>query len=161
MPFFDPKKNPFVQLESVQEETLVYSKMNIEFSLQLEFDIKEKVKASIRSWRAVPSKFNDDISDRLEGILADLEFRKCNGSCYESSSYYFRTISDLCIDKEVFGFPLHFAFTNVDEITERVHLSAIHESKHPNVEFALSVKVFPYVSNLYSVWIFLCTIMPK
>jgi hypothetical protein len=159
MPFFHPRRNPYMQLNSIQESYLNYSDPNIQFALKIELDIKERIKAEIRSWRNKPSKFNTDLSDRLGMILVDLEDRKCNGLQFESSANYLRTISDVCIEKQVFGFPLHFSFTSIDEIIDRIHLTAVHDAKHPQVEFALAVKVFPYVSSLNSVWVFLCTVI--
>jgi coiled-coil and C2 domain-containing protein 2A len=159
MPFFDPHRNPYEQLKSVQESYLLYSDPNIQFALKIELDIKERIKAEIRAWRNTPTKFNTDISDRLGMILTDLEDRKCNGLQLESSANYLRTISDVCLDNEIFGFPLHFSFTNIEEIIDRIYMIAIHEAKHPQVEFAFAVKVFPYASNLNSVWVFLCTVV--
>jgi hypothetical protein len=61
----------------------------------------------------------------------------------------------------MFGFPLHFSLTSVSDILEEVKATDIHRCQHPEVEFSAAVRVFPYASNIFSVWIFLCSLVPE
>ena len=146
---------------SIQETILYYSEPDDNLAAELELDIMEKVKTSIRSWRRIPSSFNNEISHRLRIIISDLEERKFNGLPPPSSSEYYAPLEGLHRGKNIFGFPIHTEFTGTSDILEEVKCTAIHESKHPDVEFSVAVRVFPYASNTFSVWIFLCTLVPE
>eukprot|EP01041_Mallomonas_annulata_P001440 gene1440-2773_t len=56
------------------------------------------------------------------------------------------------------GFPLNFAFTDVDGVLERVKSLCVHESSHPEAQFILAVRAFPLVQGLVSLWVFLGTL---
>ncbi|CAM9315544.1 unnamed protein product [Ectocarpus fasciculatus] len=61
--------------------------------------------------------------------------------------------------KSFHGYPINIAFTDVNMVVEKVKSMCVHESRHPNVQFVLAVKVaFPLVNNLVSLWIFLGTL---
>ena len=149
---------------SIQEATLYYEEPNDSLAAILESDIMENIKSSIRSWRRVPcSSFNNEISNRLRIIIDDLEYRKLNGMPPPLPSEYCTPLEGLLLSrgKHMFGFPLHFSFTSVSDILEEVKATDIHHCQHPEVEFSASVRVFPYASNIFSVWIFLCSLVPE
>jgi hypothetical protein len=39
-------------------------------------------------------------------------------------------------------------------------MTAIHEATHPQAQFGLAVRAFPYVNNLVSLWVFLAVTEP-
>ncbi len=161
-PFFDQDVKPYPnKCSSLQETSLVYTKPNEEFAVDIEIEIIDKVKASIRASRRVATSFNNDIGRRLRNIIDDLEHRKFNGLDSPHSSQYFSSIENLCRGKAIFGFPLHFTYSDVPTILERVKLTCIYENKHPDVEFAVTVRVIPYASGVFSVWVFLCSLVPE
>jgi hypothetical protein len=59
--------------------------------------------------------------------------------------------------RKIHGFPLNVAYTDADDICDRVKASAVHETQHPEVQFIVAVRVVPYVNNVLSVWIFIGT----
>jgi hypothetical protein len=93
-------------------------------------------------------------------ILGELEERKLNGLKVLPTAKYYKRIEGLCEGKRIVGFSLHFPFSSVTEIVQSIQSTSIHESKHPNVEFSIAVKVVGYPSNLYSVWVFVASQIP-
>ena len=163
LPFHNQSLNslPPSTPSSVQQMSLTYDEPNEEVALELEIDVYEKAKASIRALRRVPTSFNNDVSQRLRFVMTTYEERKFNGSdTIDNDANIFSSVNSLCQGKQVFGFPLHFGFSNVETILEDIKLTYIHENKHPDVEFFVSVKVFPYACGVYSVWVFVGTMIP-
>lgn len=52
------------------------------------------------------------------------------------------------------GFPLNMAYTDVEEVVSKIKTLAVHESRHPAVQFVLSVKAVPLFNNIVSLWLF-------
>lgn len=42
----------------------------------------------------------------------------------------------------------------------QIKASCVHELKHPDVQFVLSVRAFPLYNNIISLWVFLGTLEP-
>ena len=146
----------------IQDPDLQYTAPNESKAHELEVELLDQVKTSIRGWRRIPCTFNSDIGNRLRHFLEELEENKRNGKSQKNPRDYWSSLNGMhaCRDKNIFGFPLHFSFSNVKEILERVEMTGIHQSKHPDVEFATAVKIFPYECGVLSVWVFLCTLSP-
>lgn len=161
-PYYNQYTRPKALLLSpVQEDALRYSASNPILAKELEIRILDKIKISIRSWRRTSCTFNTDIGNRLRQMLEEMEEHKLNGTTHPSSSDYRNNLlSTVCRGKAAFGFPLHFGFMNIQEIIDEIEATGIHQSKHPDGEFALAVKVFPYECDVMSVWVFLCHITP-
>ena len=62
--------------------------------------------------------------------------------------------------RTVFGLPLHFPFTNMQCVLDKLESTEIHRNRNPQVEFALGVRVFPYPGGVVSVWTFVCSLVP-
>jgi hypothetical protein len=56
------------------------------------------------------------------------------------------------------GYPLNTPYTDVNTILTKIQLCGLHETKHPDVLFVLSVRCFPLYNGLFSVWLFLGTL---
>jgi coiled-coil and C2 domain-containing protein 2A len=167
-PFFaSPGLKPYdeetLPAPSIQEPILDYKEPNDDLAAILESEILERVKSSIRSWRRIPSSFNNEISYRLRIIIDDLEERKLNGMPPPPSTEYYTPLEGLSLSrgKKMFGFPLHSGFASVTDILDKLHSTAIHESQHPEVEFSAAVRVFPYACDVFSVWVFVCSLVSE
>lgn len=57
------------------------------------------------------------------------------------------------------GFPIKMAFSEVTPLIEAVYSTGVHNNVVPNVEFALAVYVHPYPKNIYSVWIYVASLI--
>lgn len=53
------------------------------------------------------------------------------------------------------GFPLNMTYTDAEEVVTKVKTLAVHESRHPAVQFVLSVKAVPLFNNIVSLWLFI------
>jgi coiled-coil and C2 domain-containing protein 2A len=140
---------------------LSYTVPNQAYSLDLELEIEKALQIFFWSSRRVPTIFNSTSSESLCKMLHDLEERKFNGIAIPSSpDYYFKFTEKRSSGKQIFGFALHFTYYKTDEIVEKVKSTALHQSKHPDVEFSIAVKVFPYACNLFSAWVCILSEMP-
>ena len=63
--------------------------------------------------------------------------------------------------KNVHGFPVNTMFTDFKSLTEKVRATNIHLTEADDVRFSLSVRVFPYPQEVYSIWVFLLSISPR
>ena len=145
----------------IQEKSLVYTEPNKNLAIELEVDVTNTLKAAIREWRRLPPYFRKDLSNQLRHIIDTLEQERLHGMRQVVSSDFHTLLQDICRVKHIYGFPLHSAFVDIDSIIHRVKSTSIHNSKHPEVEFALSVKIFPYACNTFSVWVFVCALSPN
>ena len=62
---------------------------------------------------------------------------------------------------QICGFPLHFAYTDMEEILESFHATGAYLNREPGVEFALQVHVEPYPDTVMSVWVYLATMVRR
>jgi hypothetical protein len=146
----------------INDPILIYTDPKELLASELEVDILDRVKSTIRGLRQTPCSFNSNICNQLRHFLNQMEESKRNGTpqilSRDCSSRL--STSSLCRGKHLFGFPLHFGFLNVKEILERIEMTNIHKHNHPDVEFSAAVKVFPYECGAFSVWVFVCTLSP-
>lgn len=56
------------------------------------------------------------------------------------------------------GYPINTPYTDMNAILTKIHLCGLHETKHPDVLFVLSVRCFPLFNGLFSLWLFLGTL---
>jgi coiled-coil and C2 domain-containing protein 2A len=56
------------------------------------------------------------------------------------------------------GYPMNMSYTDVDSIITAVRSYGVHETRHPQVQFVLAVRVFPLFNGIMSLWIFLGTL---
>lgn len=67
-------------------------------------------------------------------------------------------IKDVIRSKLPYGFPINVTFISLDQLWEEVKSTGIHHMKNDNVEFVLSVGIYPYPNNINSVWIYLAAL---
>lgn len=143
-------------LKPIQDEVLHYSLPNHGYAKELQDELKESIKTAVREWRRTTTSFRTDIVAKLSSILDKLEDSKISGKRPDTSG-----LDDLSKTRNVFGFPLHFAFTNIKDVLNQIKATEIHRNRNPNVEFSLAVRVFAYPGGLLSVWVFICSLIPK
>jgi len=59
------------------------------------------------------------------------------------------------LKKRVWGFPINCTWVSAEELWKKVALTKMHAVNRQDVEFALSVYIHAYPSNVLSVWIYL------
>ena len=155
-PFFTTEEE-IVQQFTIQNQNVIYCEADDDFALKLESDISHSIKVSIReNVQGIP-RFKLDVSKNLRSMLETLEKMKRLSKADEGDAYIDDIIHDLHHSfrgHSVYGFPLHFKFTTVQDIVEGVKLTGIFRSRLPDPVFGLAIRVFPYTSNIFSVWVF-------
>ena len=145
-------QSPLV-LTPIQEEVLQFCQPNHIFARDLEDDLKESIKSAMREWRRTTTTFRHD--NKLTSILERKEQAKLSGKDIKSMSL------DASSQSRAFGFALNFSFTCIGDIVEQIKLTEIHNNRNPNVEFSLSVRVFPYAGGVMSVWVYIGMVEEK
>ena len=69
--------------------------------------------------------------------------------------------SQMFISYKVNGFPINLPYNNLSTIVAHVKGTGIHLNSEAAVEFALGVHIKDYPCNVYSVWIFLMSLVPR
>lgn len=149
---------PSVTLMTIQDRSLHYAPQNHRYARELSNELKETIKSAVRGWRRSATSFRSDVGNRVTLILEKLEQARVEGQQIEHvDSVLPETVTKT---RKVFGFPLHFPFTNVQNVLDAIEATEIHRNRNPRVEFALGVRVFPYPGGLLSVWVFVCSLVP-
>ena len=143
-------------LMTIQEEVLNYIPPNHGYVQELQDELKEAIKSSMRSWRRTTTSFRTDLVSKLSSVLARLEECKMTGKEADTA-----LLDGISKNRNVFGFPLHFPFTNVEDVLDRIKATEIHQNRNPNVEFSIAVRVFAYPGGVMSVWVFVASLVPK
>ncbi len=155
-PFFTTKQE-MVQRLTIQNQCMIYHEADDHFALKLERDLSNLIKISIReNVQGIP-RFELIVSQKMRSILENLEKMKRHSEADEQATFIDDFIHDLHPSfrgKNVYGCPLHFKFTAIQDILEGVKLTGIHRSRLQDPTFGLAVRVFPYASGIFSVWVF-------
>ena len=56
--------------------------------------------------------------------------------------------------REYYGFPLNMPFMSKEQVWEEVRNTEIHNILIEDVEYVLSVAIFPYPNYVLSVWVY-------
>lgn len=159
-PFFSPRfSRPKSAILSIEESELKYRSPDVNLSYELHAELTDSLKSAIRSWRRTTTCFNGDVSNRLDSVLEHLEKEKLNGITTVSQKYE-AALQAATKGRKIFGVDLHLPFTSVTDIIFSVESTCIHTCHHPDVEFALGVKIFVYCCQVLSVRVFVCSLYP-
>merc|ERR1740123_2357764 len=102
----------------------------------------------------------------LRKLLPNLEATKGGLSLNVESSTSIATehlneLQRIITSHKVCGFPLHFAYSDLETILEGVRGTGVHLNTDPGVEFALSVLVEPYPGSVMSVWVYVASVVRR
>uniref|UniRef100_A0A182V501 C2 domain-containing protein n=2 Tax=Anopheles merus TaxID=30066 RepID=A0A182V501_ANOME len=126
---------------------------------ELQRAIERKLMRKIASWRTQrKTVWNRFISDHLRSTLISLERDTCLQANTERHAEAF---SQMFISYKVNGFPINLPYNNLSTIVAHVKGTGIHLNSEAAVEFALGVHIKDYSCNVYSVWIFLMSLVPR
>lgn len=119
-------------------------------------------------------KFSKEIKNNLLFLLESFKYRvkETGGEENKIKDFIQQSLIDLKefknkisgqIDgnKCIYGIPLNFKFDRYHNIWEEIKETEIFQVFTDDVEFLLSVKVFPYPNNFCSVWVFLGYLLDK
>ena len=58
------------------------------------------------------------------------------------------------------GFPLNSTFTSLENVLRRVKATRLHTIEEEIAQFAIAVLVVPYPNDIFSVWVYIISLMP-
>ena len=174
-PFFTEKANPKPEITTCQDPELEYSEVDEEKAESIELEITRSVESELQVWRenevgvrrgTVTTRFDRNVARSLKETILDFEKAKRGVEEFSEDAYRDRLLEipntkSLLTNKSTHGFPINCTFTDTKSILSRVRDTNIHHNEAKEVKFALSVKVFPYPNNIFSVWVFLMSICDK
>ena len=70
-------------------------------------------------------------------------------------------LKSLSLTRILHGVPLNLPFTDIRDISESVKATHVHENEDDKVRFALGVRVFPYPNGVYSVWVYVLSLVRR
>ncbi|XP_065088356.1 coiled-coil and C2 domain-containing protein 2A [Ochlerotatus camptorhynchus] len=125
----------------------------------LQKTIERKIMKKIAVWRTHRKTiWNRYISDQLKYALSGMEVDVCMDTYTDR---HLEVFNQLFASYRINGFPINLAYTNLSTIIAQVKSTGIHLNSENKTEFALGIYVKDYPSNIYSVWIFLVSLIPK
>ncbi|KAM4809986.1 coiled-coil and C2 domain-containing protein 2A [Rhinophrynus dorsalis] len=154
-PFFS-RNFPNPGLSSVQPDELIYQPADKPAAAELQDRIEKMLKEKIMEWRPRhPTRWNRYCTSTLRHFLPLLEDNRGRDVEADHLAELQRQLGDYRFS----GFPIHMAFSEVRQLVEAVYSTGVHNSEAPNVEFALAVYVHPYPNSVYSVWIYVASLI--
>ncbi|CAN2388550.1 protein localization to ciliary transition zone [Pristimantis euphronides] len=154
-PFFS-RSYPNPGLSSVQPDELMYQRADKTAATELQDRIEKLLKEKIMEWRPRnPTRWNRYCTSTLRHFLPLLEHNQGKDVEDDHWSELQRQLGDYTFS----GFPINMAFSDVRPLIEAVYSTGVHNNEAPNVEFALAVYIHPYPKNIYSVWIYVASLI--
>ncbi|XP_060098642.1 protein CC2D2B [Heteronotia binoei] len=142
--------------QTVQPEEILYTPTNESLVEELQNRIEKTLKTKMMEWRSQqPTRWHRQCTNILRQILPKLELRNGNIATEKEET----DLEALLEHYWVTGFPIQMPYLNVPSVIEAVYQTGIHSSEVPNTEFALTVHIHPYPSNVLSVWIYLVSLV--
>ncbi|XP_074523807.1 coiled-coil and C2 domain-containing protein 2A isoform X2 [Halichoeres trimaculatus] len=143
-------------LSSVQPEELVYRRIDKAAAAELQDRIEKILKEKIMEWRPRhPTRWNRYCTTTLKQFLPKLEL----SGGRDMTEGHRLELQSLLGDNRISGFPLNLPFSEIRPIEEAVYSTGVHNVHASNVEFALAVYVHPYPNNVFSVWVYLASLV--
>ncbi|XP_056411152.1 coiled-coil and C2 domain-containing protein 2A [Hyla sarda] len=154
-PFFS-RSYPNPGLPSVQPEELIYQRADKTAAMELQDRIEKLLKEKIMEWRPRhPTRWNRYCTSTLRQFLPLLEQNQGKDVEEDHRAELQRQLGDYRFS----GFPINMAFSDVRPLIEAVYSTGVHNNEVPSVEFALAVYVHPYPKSIYSVWIYVASLI--
>ncbi|KAG9479702.1 hypothetical protein GDO78_011629 [Eleutherodactylus coqui] len=154
-PFFS-RSYPNPGLSSMQPEELIYQRADKTAAMELQDRIEKLLKEKIMEWRPRhPTRWNRYCTSTLRHFLPLLEQNQGKDVEEDHRAELMRQLGDYRFS----GFPINMAFSDVRPLIEAVYSTGVHNNEAPNVEFALAVYFHPYPKSIYSVWIYVASLI--
>ncbi|XP_075050779.1 coiled-coil and C2 domain-containing protein 2A isoform X2 [Mixophyes fleayi] len=154
-PFFS-RSYPSPGLSSMQPEEVIYQFTDKTAAMELQDRIEKLLKEKIMEWRPRhPTRWNRYCTSTLRHFLPLLEQNRGKEVEEDHRAELQRQLGDYRFS----GFPINMAFSEVRPLIEAVYSTGVHNNEVPNVEFALAVYVHPYPKSIYSVWIYIASLI--
>ena len=134
---------------------------------KLEYIIEE----CFEKWRKLPTHWNYAVSKTLRDALMNFEGLCQTGGKIPIVPENQNIIAINQIYGKMYGFPLQLNDNNCKEfliedkdinpMLSLVFQTKVHENEDPDAEFARAVYIYPYASNISSIWIYIASLSKK
>lgn len=125
----------------------------------LKKSIETKIMKKFRAWRMERrTVWNKRYTELMLQILKELEEDQCFG--VEQKTYTNKLIESTQSKYKISGYPINMPYVSISKIIERVKATEIHLNSDQKVEFALAVHIQSYPMNIFSVWVFVLSLIP-
>lgn len=125
----------------------------------LKKSIETKIMKKFITWRMErKTVWNKRYTELMQEILKELEEDRCFG--VEQKTYTTKLIESAQSKYRMSGYPINMPYVSISKIIERVKATEIYLNSDAKVEFALAVHIQSYPMNIFSVWIFILTLIP-
>lgn len=170
-PFFDAARpSPIGGLRSVQRDIDYGSRDDcVVYALELEKTLLQALKTNMRRWRS--KRYRSATSFHLEAcavaydLLSQMEEWSRDGESKEvgdpKEALRLLVESRLQVvlqSRSLLGCPVNIPYSDVEEVMEQLKALRVHETKHPDTEFVVAVRVVPVAGRLVSLWAYLGTL---
>ena len=150
---------------SLQPDTLHFSPVDHRGAKQLKDRIEKSLRDTIMNLRR-KANLRTSLNFQGKAILAKLlpgleSARLTTASSRGISQEHLSELQRIITSHKVCGFPLHFAYSDLETILEGVRGTGVHLNTDPAVEFALSVLVEPYPGSVMSVWVYVASMVRR
>uniref|UniRef100_A0A6I8SKL6 Coiled-coil and C2 domain containing 2A n=1 Tax=Xenopus tropicalis TaxID=8364 RepID=A0A6I8SKL6_XENTR len=153
---FCPLQSVGCLINADNPEELMYQRIDKAAAAELQDRIEKILKEKIMEWRPRhPTRWNRFCTSTLRHFLPLLELNRGRDVEEDHRAELQRQLGDYRFS----GFPIHMAFSEVRPLIEAVYSTGVQNSEVPNVEFALAVYVHPYPKNIYSVWVYVASLV--
>ena len=147
-----------VPQNSLQPSELIYTPPDIAKALKLQDTIKYRLQFRMEAWRSrMLTHWNRHAGSMLSDQL--IKFEESYPDLPEAELKL--AFESLFTSYHIVGFPIHLSPSPLKAIEEQVYATGIHTCQEPGVEFVLACYVHPYPSDIYSIWLYLATLVPK
>lgn len=148
-----------IPIMTMQEENLHFTSPDIYRARDIQAELSESIQNAIRGWRRRTTSFRSDVGTKIAYTTEKLEHARMSGRQISKADI---TLSEsITKTREVFGFTLHMPFTSIKNLLARVEATEIYRNNNPRVEFAVAVSAFPYPGGVISLWVYVCSLVPK
>lgn len=147
-----------VPQNSLQASELLYTPSDDAKAYRLQDTIQHRLKNRVETWRSrMPTQWNRQAGAVLSELLIKFEDSYPDTPEYELKQAF----ESLFTTYHIVGFPIHLTPTSLKGFEEQVYSTGIHTCQEPGVEFVLTCYVHPYPNDIYSIWVYLATMVPK
>ncbi|XP_066136174.1 coiled-coil and C2 domain-containing protein 2A isoform X3 [Saccopteryx bilineata] len=153
---FFSRSLPYPSLSSVQPEELIYQGTDKAAAAELQDRIEKILKEKIMDWRPRHlTRWNRYCTSALRHFLPRLEGTRGGDVEDDHRAELLRQLGDYRFS----GFPLHMPYSEPKPLIEAVYSTGVHSIDLPHVEFALAVYVHPYPRHVFSVWVYVASLI--
>ena len=150
---------------SLQPDRLALSPADHRGAKQLKERIEKTLRNSLMNLR---KKINMRTSLNFQGkavlakLLPGLEAARLSPSPGRAlGQEHLAELQRIMASHKLCGFPLHFAYSDLESIVEAVRGTGVHLCREPGAEFALAVAVEPYPATAMSVWVYVASMVRR